>query len=220
MKSPDHLHTGSYVAETKGHTIHSWAKYYDKILGLLSLGREKRFRSSALELVAIQPGMRILDVGCGTGSLTIAARRKMGVEGEVVGIDPSSNMIEIAQQKAEMEGVEVEFSVGVVEKLDFPDGQFDLVLSSLMMHHLPEELQESGLHEVHRVLKPNGTLLIIDLDPSAFSLGTFIHGGSAQLSAALENIRGCLESCGYVSIETGRLKFRGFSFIRSKKLDQ
>ncbi len=217
MKSINHLPVEDHVAKTKGHTIHSWAKYYDLLVGIISLGRERQFRKAALELVQIEPGMIILDVGCGTGSLTIAAKQEQGLEGKVVGIDPSSNMINLAQGKAEKAGVEIDFQVGVIEKINFPDNHFDLVLSSLMMHHLPDELKNIALQEVYRVLKPNGTLLIVELDPSAFSLASLIHGHSSQLSAELEIVRHHLENTGFVSVENERLKFRGFSYLKSKK---
>ena len=86
-----HAHRASYVAETEGHTIHTWARFYDLVLGILSLGRERKFRQAALEMASIESGMNILDVGCGTGNLTIAARQKQGADGKVVGIDPSSH---------------------------------------------------------------------------------------------------------------------------------
>jgi ubiquinone/menaquinone biosynthesis C-methylase UbiE len=220
VKSIENSPAEDYLVETKGHTIHSWARYYDLVVSLISLGRETKFRQAALDLVEIEPGMNILDVGCGTGSLTIAAKQKQGVEGKVVGVDPSSNMVNLAQGKAEKAGVTIDFQVGVIEKLDLPDDQFDLVLSSLMMHHLPEELKLTGLEEVLRVLKPAGKLLIIELDPGAFSLASLIHGHSSQLSAALENLHATLESTGYEYIEHGRLKFRGFSYIIGRKSNQ
>jgi demethylmenaquinone methyltransferase/2-methoxy-6-polyprenyl-1,4-benzoquinol methylase/phosphoethanolamine N-methyltransferase len=220
MNSNEQLNVEGYLAETKGHTIHSWARYYDLVVSLISLGREKRFRRAALELVDIKPEMNILDVGCGTGSLTIAAKQKQGDEGMMVGIDPSSNMISLARDKADKVGLEIDFQVGVIEKLDLPEDQFDLVLSSLMMHHLPDELQLTGLEEVMRVLKPGGRLLIIELDPSAFSLVTLIHGHSSQLSAELENLHSYLENTGYESIEYGRLNFRGFSYMIGNKSSQ
>jgi ubiquinone/menaquinone biosynthesis C-methylase UbiE len=212
-----HSHGESYIAETEGHTIHSWAKYYDLVVGILSLGREKKFRQTALELVSIEPGMNILDVGCGTGSLSVGAKQNLGNNGRVVGIDPSSIMIELARQKAEKAGVEVDFQVGVIENLEFNDDQFDLVLSSLMMHHLTDELKESGLQEVHRVLKPGGTLLIIELDPGAFSLASLVHGHSAQLSAELEETRRIMERLGIVHLENGGIGFRGFSYLKGTK---
>lgn len=217
MKSPNQLTGDSYVAETEGHTIHSWARYYDMVVGIISLGRERKFRQAALKQIAIEPGMKILDVGCGTGSLTIAAKQNQGVDGTVVGIDPSSNMIDLAQQKAVKAGVEVDFQVGVIEKIEFEENHFDVVLSSLMMHHLPDELKKSGLQEVYRVLKPNGTLLIVELDPSAFSLASLVHGHSAQLSAQLENTRRFMETTAFGPVEFGNLSIRGFSYLKGKK---
>ena len=215
-----HLHGESFVAETEGHTIHSWARSYDLVLGILSLGREKKFRRAALDLVALEAGMDILDVGCGTGSLAVAARRDMGVQGNVVGIDPSSNMIDLAVEKAAKAGVQVDFRVGVIENLEFEAQSFDLVLSSLMMHHLTDELKERGLQEIKRVLKPGGGLLIIELDPGAFSLATLVHGHSQQLSAELERIRQIMQAMGFDEIQSGRLSFRGFSYLKGKKSNQ
>jgi ubiquinone/menaquinone biosynthesis C-methylase UbiE len=215
-----HLHGESYIAETEGHTIHSWARYYDLVLGILSLGREKKFRQAALDLAVIKAGMDILDVGCGTGSLAVAARRDMGEEGNVVGIDPSSNMIDLARQKADKAGLQVDFRVGVIENLEFEAESFDLVLSSLMMHHLTDELKERGLLEIKRVLKPGGGLLIIELDPGAFSLATLVHGHSEQLSAELERTRQIIGDLGFMEIQSGRLSFRGFSYLKAEKSNQ
>ena len=213
-----HSHGENYIAETQGHTIHSWARYYDLVLGILSLGRERKFRQAALELVAIEPGMNILDVGCGTGSLSIAAKQNQGSDGTVVGIDPSSNMIDLAHRKAEKAGVEIAFRVGVIENLEFEDDHFDLVLSSLMVHHLTDDLKDIGLQEVQRVLKPDGRLLIIELDPGAFSLASLVHGHSAQLSAELEKTRLIMERLGFEPLEFGSLNFRGFSYLKGRNI--
>ena len=220
MTSRNQASAESFVAETKGHTIHSWARYYDIAVGIISLGRERKFRQAALELVEIEPGMSILDVGCGTGSLTIAAKQKQGIDGQVVGIDPSSNMVNLAQDKAVKAGVEITFQVGVIEKIDFPEDHFDLVLSSLMMHHLPEDLKKEGLLEILRVLKSDGKLLIIELDASDFSLASLIHGHRSQLSAELEETRHFMVNAGFEPVEFGKLNFRGFSFLKGEKADR
>lgn len=217
MKSLEHLSGDSYVADTEGHTIHPWARYYDLLVGIISLGREGKFRQAALDLVDLEPNMKILDVGCGTGSLAIAAKHRIGHDGMVVGIDPSSNMVNLAQEKAEKEQVDVAFQVGVIEEINFPENQFDLVLSSLMMHHLLDELKKDGLQEVYRVLKPNGILLIVELDTGTLSLASLIHGHSSQLSTELDNIRCYLESTDFGSVEHGNLKFKGFSYLKTKK---
>src|SRR3989337_789573 len=85
--------------ETKGRVIH-WARWYDLGSKLMSFGRDKAIRAKALELAAIQPGEKVLDVGCGTGTLAIAASEAAGAAGEVHGIDPSPEMIEVAEKKA------------------------------------------------------------------------------------------------------------------------
>ena len=70
-------------------------------------------------------------------------------------------MIELARRKAARAGVHAKFDVGVVEALPYPDGHFDVVLSSLMLHHLPDDLKRGGLAEVHRA-EPAGRLVAID----------------------------------------------------------
>ncbi|RPI24460.1 MAG: hypothetical protein EHM70_21270, partial [Chloroflexota bacterium] len=68
------------TAHTHGLTI-GWAKHYDLVVGLLSLGRERRLREATLDLAQVQPGDHVLDVGCGTGSLTLYAKKRTGASG-------------------------------------------------------------------------------------------------------------------------------------------
>jgi ubiquinone/menaquinone biosynthesis C-methylase UbiE len=75
-------------------------------------------------------GESVLDVGCGTGSLAIAARRRLGTDGKVFGIDASPEMIARATSKVARAGISVSFRVAVAEALPFPDAQFDVVLST------------------------------------------------------------------------------------------
>ncbi|MGB3713430.1 MAG: methyltransferase domain-containing protein, partial [Candidatus Promineifilaceae bacterium] len=93
---PHHVNSVS----TKGKTIH-WARFYDYAVNILALGTEKTLRNSALDLAQIQPGERVLDVGCGTGNLTLLAKTRTGPTGNVGGIDPSPEMINVARHKAE-----------------------------------------------------------------------------------------------------------------------
>jgi demethylmenaquinone methyltransferase/2-methoxy-6-polyprenyl-1,4-benzoquinol methylase/phosphoethanolamine N-methyltransferase len=108
----------------------------------------------------------VLEVGCGTGSLALAAARRAGASGKVHGIDPDPVMIDMARKKAARSKLDATFEVGVIEKLPFEAAEFDVVLSSLMMHHLPRDLQVIGLAEVRRVLKPGGRFLAVDFEPS------------------------------------------------------
>ena len=148
--------------ETTGRVIRSpWR--YDLGLWLGSWGREGRFRNEELRLARIAPGERVLDVGCGTGSLTIAAARRVGSEGRVVGVDPSVEMIGRAQAKARGRHLPVEFIATAGEALPFPDDSFDVVTVSLVLHQLPSDALHATMAQVRRVLTPGGRLLAVDL---------------------------------------------------------
>lgn len=147
---------------TTGKVLHS-ARAYDLLVWALTLGRERRFRDHLVELARLDPGDSALDVGCGTGALALAARARVGSDGQVCGVDPSPQMVARARRKAAKAGVDVGFETAAVEALPFPDGTFDAVLSSLMLHHLTEEGQRQGTGEIARVLKPGGKFLAVDI---------------------------------------------------------
>jgi demethylmenaquinone methyltransferase/2-methoxy-6-polyprenyl-1,4-benzoquinol methylase/phosphoethanolamine N-methyltransferase len=151
-----------------------WAFFYDMLMGVLTLGHEARLREITLDLVSLQPGEKVLDVGCGTGSLAIAAGKRVGASGTVAGIDPAPEMVARARQKSVRIGVDVHFETAVIESLPFSSGEFDVVLSSLMIHHLPKKIRPAAFAEVHRVLKPNGRFLAVDFKPPAGAAGRFL----------------------------------------------
>src|SRR5512142_1844610 len=116
--------------ETEGKTLH-WAGEYDLMTSLLGMGVNARNSRMVVELAGIQAGQSVLDVACGTGNLTLTAQKYAGPGGRVVGIDASPEMIETAKKKAAKAGTGVIFQVGLAEKLDFPEGTFDVVISRL-----------------------------------------------------------------------------------------
>ena len=144
-----------------------WARLYNLFFGQ----RTARHRR-VLDLAAIAPGERVLDVGCGPGTLALAARERTGPDGEVYGIDAGTEMIQVARQKAAKAGTGVRFQTGLIEEIPFPDAQFDAVFSTFMLHHLPDDLKRRGFREIARVLKPGGRLLAVDFAPDG-SFGIF-----------------------------------------------
>ncbi len=157
-------------SEKQGQLIH-WAANYDRLLSVLTLGQEARFRRRIIESAELSTGHRVLDVGCGTGTLAIEAAKAVGPDGRVDGIDLSPEMIARAKSKARASGQDVYFQEAGIQSLPFADRSFDSVMSSLMFHHLNESMQRAGLAEIHRVLVPGGRLTIIDFAGE----GVFLH---------------------------------------------
>ena len=137
----------SSAKETKGLILDGGWRY--DLMGwfvgtFLFRGQWRELRQKTADLASLQVGENVLDVGCGTGTLAIEAARRVGRAGRVVGIDPSTQQIAWASSKAARRNIPVEFQIGVIEDLPFPDQTFDVVLSSLMMHHLPAPPQTPG----------------------------------------------------------------------------
>src|SRR5215813_14098526 len=94
---------------TTGLVMHRTARFYDLMAWVVMLGRERVFREKVLDLARVKPGESVLDVGCGTGTLAIAAKRRVGPTGMVYGLDASPEMIARAGRKAKKDRVEVVF---------------------------------------------------------------------------------------------------------------
>jgi len=173
---------GTAIA-TKGLVLRrAQARWYDLLAAVLTLGREGALRERLVELARLVPGEAVLDVGCGTGSLAIAAKRTVGGTGAVTGVDASPDMIALAAQKAARTDVDVTFRNAVAERLPFPDATFDAALATLMLHHLPGPVRRECVREARRVLKPGGRLLAVDFSaPSSRKRGLIgrlhRHGG-------------------------------------------
>ena len=197
---------------TKGLVLH-WAARYDLLVWLLTRGRDRAFREKLTNLARLTPGETVLDVGCGTGSLAIVASRKVGATGMVHGIDPSPAMIARARSKATTKaGTHLHFETGVAEAIPFSDATFDVVLSTLMLHHLPRPVRQQFVREMRRVLKPTGRVLIVDFADAQQRTGLLAHV-HRHGHVDPRQIVSLLEEGGFHSIESGRVGVSSLQFV-------
>lgn len=175
-------------APTDGMLMNWAAPFYDMYCSAVGLG--SGFRSQTLEVAAIRSGERVMDVGCGTGVLTRLAAKAAGPLGSAVGIDPGADMIRVARETARRGGDATEFQIAAVERLPFADAQFDVVLSSLMLHHLPPATKRAGLAQVYRVLKPGGRFVVADFQRPRYRAWWLVLWPFMMMPSVADNLRG------------------------------
>ncbi len=132
-------------------------------LGKLAL-RNEQTRGELVRRAALTAGDRVLDLGCGTGSLSVMIQRKHPAV-QLSALDPDEKALARARRKAEQAGFAIRFEQGFGDALPFADGAFDRVLSSLVLHHLTSAEKLATLRDVHRVLRPGGSLHVLDFGP-------------------------------------------------------
>ena len=139
---------------------YSWlTSLYDPVVRWTT--RERTFKSKFLAQAAVSPGHRVLDIGCGTGTLVIELKQRCP-QATVTGLDADADVLTIAARKLRAAGVEATLDIGRCDHLPYEDATFDRALSSLMLHHLTRAEKQRTLTELFRVLRPGGHLYIAD----------------------------------------------------------
>lgn len=193
-------------------TVFRWPLAYDLLLRLIWRGGERVYRERLLDLARLGPGESVLDVGCGTGTLAVAARRRVGPAGKVVGIDASPAMVARARGKAARAGVDVAFETAAAEALPFPAAAFDAVLSTTVLHCLPEEARRQCVREMRRVLKPGGRLLAVDFGGAVDERRSLIAHVRHHRGFDLRAVVPVLREVGLTGVETGAVGFSDLQF--------
>ena len=143
--------------------------FYDLLTRVLGMGRAY---DALVAQAGLADGLRVLEIGCGTGNVTVRAKRA-APGADVVGTDPDPLALARAQRKAGgLPGIR--FERAYAQELPFADGEFDRALSSMMLHHLDQDVKAGALAELHRVLRPGGQLHIVDIGGH-----TTVHHGLA-----------------------------------------
>ncbi len=189
------------------------------------LVRDVIYKRQLIEQADIQPGQRVMDLGCGTGTLAIMVKQAQPFT-EVYGLDADPEMLGMARAKAAEQSVTVAFDQGMTFALPYADESMDRVLSSIMIHHLKTSDKERTAREIYRVLKPGGQLHIIDFGkpstPYTKLLGPFLY----RFEEANDNIAGRLPEIfgapGLVMREMGDFQtfFGTLTFLYGQKAPQ
>lgn len=165
--------------------------------------RENTFKRYLIEHAHLMPGQRVLDLGCGTGTLTIQIKQFLP-QINLVGLDGDPTVLQIAERKAKAAGVEINWDKGFAYDLPYPTTSFDRVISCLMIHHLTAPNKLKAFQEIFRILKSGGEFHLMDFGKPT-SLGMrLISIPIARMEEAGDNIHGLLP---------GMLHQAGFSNI-------
>jgi ubiquinone/menaquinone biosynthesis C-methylase UbiE len=164
-------------------------------------GRRGRVYQRLVALSGVRPGDLVLDVGCSSGYLARKLARAAGPGGQVTGVDPSA--VDYARRRASAAAT---FAVATAQDLGLPDASFDVVTSTLAVHHVPARRREAAFREMYRVTRPGGRLLVADFDASRTPLP--LHPGGRRTQRAVVSV-GPLEelaaAAGYRVESTGDL---------------
>ena len=171
---------------------------YDPMVKLLGA---ERARKKLFDQASVQPHHRVLDIGCGTGTLVVAIKGWLPSV-EVVGLDPDPKALARSRRKAERAGVSIRFDQGFANALPYSDGSFDRVFSSLMFHHIPHDAKLATMLEVRRVLKPGGSLHLVDFEQdgsrSHNPLARWLHSSERMQDNAREQIVSLMREAGLI----------------------
>jgi ubiquinone/menaquinone biosynthesis C-methylase UbiE len=160
---------------------------YDPLLKWVM--RENMFKSRLIQQAYIRPNMKVLDLGCGTGTLTIMLKRAYP-DATIVGLDGDSQVLDIAREKSH--GMNIQWGKGLAASLPYPDSRFDRVVTSLVVHHLVTDDKRRAFQEIYRVLKPHGEIIVLDFGMPHSPLSRFMVSYMRRLEEVADNFAGLI----------------------------
>ena len=181
---------------------HDWLlPLYDPIVKLLG---GDAARKALLDQAVVLPDHRVLEIGCGTGTLAIQIK-KLHPQVEVIGLDPDPKALARARRKAARAAVSIQFDTGFAGELPYPDASFHRVFSSFMFHHLPADEKRKTLSEVRRVLRPGGELHMLDFegpeDGAHSFLAHLLHSNERLKDNSQATVLGLIRHAGFADAQ-------------------
>ena len=176
---------------------------YDPMTRLFGI---RRLHERLIDQARLRPADRVLDIGCGTGNLTVLAAKRYP-KAAVVGLDPDPAVLDRARKKAARKKVTASFDQGFAEELPYPDASFDVVVCSLALHHVVQEQRIPVLREVARVLRPGGSFQLLEMakDDSARPVNRMVHRSPLAHAWAEVDIVAMMERAGLTDpVDLGR----------------
>jgi demethylmenaquinone methyltransferase/2-methoxy-6-polyprenyl-1,4-benzoquinol methylase len=168
MKTDGSLLEGEEKEEYVTGMFNRIARPYDKLNGLISLGRDAKWRQEALSWAGVTSGDHVADLGTGTGDFYLEIRQRVGDEGRVVGIDIAENMLAVAKEKADQKfGTHVDLRLGSAAETGLDDASQDLVTMGWVLRNVAD--RAAVYAEVMRILKPGGKFLCVDMSKPSFA---------------------------------------------------
>lgn len=208
MPAESHKQGSNPANQTSGRTLDHAAPVYDLLAPLMTFGLERGYRRRARALLQLQGHEQVLDVGCGTGTLSREIARDLDLQrSKVVGVDAAAAMIEIARRKGAALA-NLQFDAALAEQLPYDDNAFDCAVSTFFFHHIEFTLKQRALAELRRTVKPGGRIVIVDVDTPSNLFGALCAWSGYLLfrqEEIRENIRGrlrqAIDEAGFASVQ-------------------
>ncbi|MBI3014453.1 MAG: class I SAM-dependent methyltransferase [Candidatus Tectomicrobia bacterium] len=163
--------------------------FYDRFIRLAI--REEKVKRAFLRAARIESGHKVLDLGCGTGTLAIMLKQ-LHPNAQVTGLDGDRGVLEIARKKGARAGVDIQWEEGVAYSLPYVGGTFDRVLSTFVFHHMGTPQKMDAIKEVHRVLRAGGEFHLLDLGKPKGLYAKLVSLLLSRLERAADHIKGRL----------------------------
>ena len=215
--------TNKAEVQSRCRVIESWAIIYDVVNYFVNMmfGGENKFRKDIVSMARLEEVRSVLDVGCGTGSLTLEIAKLLPSGGRVIGMDAGWKMVALARNKRQNSEKQIKFLQVSAENIAFTDEAFDCVFNVFLLHHLPMELKLVAINEMYRVLKKEGVLVMVDVDRPSNLLGWLIGLTRFYVKEIRDNMKTplclLLSNAGFKNVSVVKKKWGIFSYLLAYK---